>query len=74
MTEGLVLPNIDIGLSIKVFELIVTSIFIIFSLLTLRQVSIMNKSVITALAPEIKIAALVQLAASIVVFFLILVI
>lgn len=74
MTEGLVLPNIDIGLSIKVFELIVTSIFIIFSLLTLRQVSIMNKSVITALAPEIKIAALVQLVASTVVFFLILVI
>ena len=74
MAETLILPNIDIELSIKIFELIVTSIFVIFSLLTIRQVSIMNKSVITALAPEIKIASLVQLVASIVVFFLILVI
>lgn len=74
MTNLSVLPNIDIALLIKIFELIVAAIFVMFSLLTLRQVSIMNKSVITYLGPEIKIAGLVQLAVSIIVFFLILVI
>lgn len=71
MTEINLLPNLDFSFILKIFELFVTSIFIFFSLLTLRQVSIMNKSVITNLAPELKIAALLQLSASVLVFLLI---
>lgn len=66
------LLNFDLGLAIKIFQIFVALIFIFFSLLTMRQVSIMNRSVITSLGPEIKIAAYFQLAAGIVVFFLIL--
>jgi len=64
----------SLALVMKVFELIVVGLFLIYSLLTLRQVSIMNHTLVTpVIGPLVNILAWTQLAVGILVLLVILV-
>lgn len=50
-----------INIGIKIFSIIFLGLFVIYSLLTVRQVSIMNHSLVTRLALGIQLLAWFQL-------------
>lgn len=56
---------------VKVFELIIVVLFIIYSYLTIREVDLMNRTLVTSFARFVKIASLVQLSAGILVLLII---
>lgn len=63
-----------IGLVLKVVEVIIGVLFLIYSLLTIRQVGIMNHSLVTpVVGPIVKILALLQLSLGVIVLLAILV-
>ncbi len=76
MDQLSVLTNIfsedSIGLVIKVFLLLVTGLFIIFSFLTIRQVGLMNRTIINSLHFEVRLLAYFQLFLGIGVFLVVL--
>lgn len=59
--------------AIKIFSLIFMVLFIIYSLLTVRQVSIMNHSLVTRLALEIQMLAWFQLVLGVLALLIILI-
>lgn len=63
----------NIGLVIKIFQLILLVLFVLYSFLTIRQVGIMNHSLMTKIKFEIRVAAYLQLFLGIGVFILILI-
>lgn len=64
MEQTAILPNIfnesSIGLAIKIFQLILTGLFIIFSFLTIRQVGLMTHTIANNLHFEIRLLAYFQ--------------
>lgn len=64
--------SLNLGLIFKIAEATVAIIFILYSVLTLRQVSIMNQSLITPIEAGVRAFALVQLTVAILILFLIL--
>jgi hypothetical protein len=63
----------SIGTVIKIFQIIIMVLFLLYSLLTIRQVSIMNHSLITKIRFELKVFAYFQLFLGIGVLILILI-
>lgn len=63
----------NIGLVIKIFQLILLVLFVLYSFLTIRQVGIMNHSLMTKIKFEIRVASYLQLFLGIGVFILILI-
>ncbi len=61
-----------VGLVVKIFLLIATSLFIVFSFLTIRQVGLMNQTIANSLHFEVRLLAYFQLFLGIGVFFIIL--
>lgn len=57
----------------KIFEAIIVVLFLIYALLTLREVALMNATIVTSFAPFVKIAAVIQLSLGFLVLLIILV-
>lgn len=72
MLANLSLSSINTASIAKIFEVIIVLLFLIYSLLTMREVELMNRSLITSVAPIVKIVAIIQLAVGIFVLVLIL--
>lgn len=51
----------NIGLVIKVFQAVILTFFIVYSILTIRQVDIMNHALRNAIRFELKVFAYLQL-------------
>lgn len=62
-----------IALFAKIFEILIVLLFLVYSLLTVREVGLMNATIVTSFAPFVKIAAVIQLAIGILVLLIILV-
>ena len=64
MDQLVILPDIfnesSIGLAIKIFQLILTGLFVIFSFLTIRQVGLMTHTITNALRVEVRLLAYFQ--------------
>lgn len=77
MNELIIFPKIfdtdTVGLVIKIFQLILLGLFVVYSFLTIRQVDIMNHSLLTKIHFELKLLAYFQLFVGIGVLFLILI-
>ncbi len=59
---------------LKIFEVVFAGLFVIYSLLTVRQVSIMNHSLVTqGVGPVVRILAAVQLLLGILVLVIIII-
>ncbi len=75
--NNIVFPEIfsseSIGLVVKIFQLILLGLFVLYSLLTIRQVNIMNNSLITKIRFELRLFAYLQLFLGIGVLILILI-
>ncbi len=63
----------SIGLVVKIFQLILLVLFVLYSLLTIRQVNIMNRSLITKIRFELRLFAYFQLFLGIGVLILVLI-
>lgn len=63
----------SIGLVVKIFQLILLGLFVLYSLLTIRQVNIMNRSLITKIRFELRLFAYFQLFLGIGVLILVLI-
>ncbi|HEY4694472.1 MAG TPA: DUF5657 family protein [Candidatus Nanoarchaeia archaeon] len=63
MTEAFaeIFTEKNLSLVIKAFQLVLLGLFIIFSLLTIRQVDIMNKALVTSIRLEVRIIGYLQL-------------
>jgi hypothetical protein len=73
MTEFTAIFSDDnVGLVIKLFQLMLLALLVIFSLLTIRQVGIMNKSLVTPMRFEVRVIAYLQLFLTIGIFIVIL--
>jgi len=77
MNDFIVFPEIfngdSIGFVVKIFQFILLGLFTIYSVLTIRQVNIMNHSLVTKIRFELRVFAYLQLFLGIGVFILILI-
>jgi len=61
------------NLLLRVFELLFLVLFVIYSLITIREVALMNRTIRTSLASFVSLTALIQLGLGLLVLVLILV-